>query len=86
MVYIHLIGTYSKSIRQQQLGGTILQKYISLTCMMVIDPITVWFEIFKFPFFELNYITARNYEYIDKSSDGVSHLFNDTWLCRYMCP
>ena len=36
-VYVDLIGTHSKSIRQQQPGGTVIQKNASLTFMKMID-------------------------------------------------
>ena len=39
-VHVDLIGPYSKSIRQQQPGGTIIQKNAILTCMMIINPAT----------------------------------------------
>ena len=51
--------------------------------MTMIDPTTGWFDIVKILTFDLNEVTAGNDEYIDKSSDRVSQLFNNTWLCRY---
>ena len=63
-----------------------MQKDDSLTCMTMIDPVTGWFEIVKILTFDLDEVTAGNDEYIDKSSDRVSQLFNKTWLCRYPRP
>ena len=56
----------------------------SLTCITMIDPTTGWFDIVEIPTFDLDKVTAGNDEYIDKSSDRVSQLFKNTWLCRYM--
>ena len=36
--------------------------------------------------FDLEEVTLGNDEYIDKSSAGVSQMFNNTWLCRYPRP
>ena len=36
--------------------------------------------------FDLGEVALGNYEYIDKSSDRVSYLFNNTWICRYPRP
>ena len=58
----------------------------SLTCMTMIDPATGWFDIVEILTFDLDEVTAGNDEYIDKSSDRVSQLFNNTWLCRYLRP
>ena len=63
-----------------------MKKDDSLTCMTMIDPVTGWFEIVKIPTFDLDEVTAGNDEYIDKSSARVSHLFKNTWLCRYLHP
>ena len=38
--HVDLIGPYSKSIRQHNLGVSIMQKDDSLTCMTMIDPAT----------------------------------------------
>ena len=52
--YVHnLIGPYAKYIIQKYPGGTIVNKYVSLTFMMIIDPSTVCFNIVKFPWFNL---------------------------------
>ena len=54
--------------------------------MTMIDQATGWFDIIKIPTFDLEKVTIGNDEYIDKSSDRISQLFNNTWLCRYPCP
>ena len=81
-----LIGPYIKSIKQQNPGGAIIWKNISLTCMKMIDPATGWFEIVEILTFDLDEVRAGNNEYIDKSSDRVSQFFNNTWLCIHPCP
>ena len=45
-----------------------------------------WLEIDAIPTFDLNKITENNDEYIDKSSDRVFQLFNNTWICIYPRP
>ena len=77
-----MICTYIRSIRQHQLCGAIIQKNVSLNCVTMIDPATGWFKIVEIPTLDLNDLTDVNDEYIDKSSTGVSQLFNNTWLCR----
>ena len=52
-VHIYLIGPYAKSIKQQQPGGSIIQKDVSLTCMIIIDPATGWFKTIGVPCFEI---------------------------------
>ena len=85
-VHVDLIGPYSKSIKQQHPGCTVLFRNSSLTYMKMIDPATGWFKIFKIPMFDLKEVALGNDEYIDKSSARVSELFNNTWLCRYLSP
>ena len=41
-----------------------MQNDDSLTCMTMIDPVTGWFEIVKILTFDLDEVTAGNYEYI----------------------
>ena len=60
-----LIGTYSNYIRQQQPGGTIIKNNLSITSIIMIDPATGWFEIIKFPMYDLNEVTDVNTKYID---------------------
>ena len=54
--------------------------------MTMIKPATGWFEIVEIPVYDLDEVTIGNDEFIDKPSYMVSHLFNNTWLCRYSCP
>ena len=46
-VHIGLIGPYYKSIIQHHPAGAIINKDVSLTCMIIIDPVTGWFKIVK---------------------------------------
>ena len=85
-VHVDLIGSYSKYIRKQHPGGTIIKNNISLTCMVMINPAIGWFEIFKVPTYDLDDITGINNYYIDKSSYRVSQSFNNTFLSRYPHP
>ena len=85
-VHIDLIGTYYNSIRQHQTGSSIIQKDVRLTCMKIIDTVTVRLNCFEIPFFNLNEAARRNIEYIHKSYARVIHVFNQTWLCRYPHP
>ena len=85
-MHVYLIGKYNKSIRQHQPGGTVICNNGILVCMTMIDPATGWFEIVKIPTFNLYEVSIGNNEYIDKSSDRVSQLFNNTWLCIYPRP
>ena len=86
MVHVDLIGPYTKSRRPDQPGGAIIRNNVSLTFMTMTDPATGWFEIFEIPTCNLDEVTGGNDEYIDKSSDRFSHLFHNTWLCRYLRP
>ena len=43
MANVDLIGTYRKSIRQQQPGGATIKHDVSLTSMTMIDPAMGWF-------------------------------------------
>ena len=47
LVYVDLIVPYVNSIRQKKMFGTIIKNNVSLTCMNMIDPATVWFEIIE---------------------------------------
>ena len=86
LVHIYLIGLYVKSIRQQKPGKAIIKKGVSLTCMKMIGPTTVWFKNFEVPCFDLNEVARRNSSHIEKSSTRLIHIFNNTWLCRYPLP
>ena len=65
-MHVDLICPYRKSIRQQQPGGTVIQKNASLTYMKIIDLATGWFEIVEIRTFDLKEVTIGNDEYIDK--------------------
>ena len=65
-VHVDLIGPYSKYIRQQKPGGTVIQNNTSLTCMTMIDPATGWFDIVKIPTFDLDEVALGNDECIDE--------------------
>ena len=65
-VHVDLIGPYSKSIRQHQLGGTVIWNNARLTCMTIIDPAKGWLDIAKIPTFDLEEVSLGNDEYIDK--------------------
>ena len=75
-----MIGTYRKSIRKHQQGGTIIKNNVSLTCIATIGLATGWFEIIEILTFDLNEATASNDEYINESSARISQLFNNTWI------
>jgi hypothetical protein len=86
-VHMDLIGPYSITTKQFQLGCSIVEQDMQLTCMIMIDPVTGWFEIVEV----LNYIikdiknkTTR--ETVDKISARISHLFDQTWLSGYPRP
>ena len=44
-LYIDLIGTYYYKIINCQSGGVITKKGMSLACMPIINPVSVWFDI-----------------------------------------
>ena len=54
--------------------------------MTIIDSATGWFKCFEIPTYDLNEVTSGNNEYVDKSSDRVTQLFNNKWICRYPRP
>ena len=54
--------------------------------MMMIELAIGWFKIVKIPKFGLEEVALGNGEHIYKSSDRVSQLFNNTWMCRYPRP
>ena len=67
-MHVDLLVPYSKSIRQQNTGGTVIRNNSSLACMKMIGPATGWFEIVKIPTFDLEEEAIGNDECIDKSS------------------
>ena len=54
--------------------------------MTMIDPALGWLEIFDIPMFDLEEVALGNDEYIYKLSARVSHMYNNSWLCRYPLP
>ena len=67
-----MVGSYSRSIIQQQAGGVVIKNYVNLNCTTIIDSITGWFKIVKVPCFGLDEVARLNYGYIDKLSSRVS--------------
>ena len=59
-VHVDLKGPYIKSIRQHQLGGTVICKNASLTGMTIIDPATDWFRIVEIPKIDLKEVVIGN--------------------------
>ena len=54
--------------------------------MTIIEPATDWMKIFEIPTFDLKEVALGNDKYIYKSSSRVSQIFNNAWICRYLCP
>ena len=54
LMHVDLIGSYSKSIRQNITGVTIINNNVSLTCRTMINPATGWFKVVKIPTYELD--------------------------------
>ena len=86
MLHVYLIVHNIKSIIQQHPVSANININFSLTCMKMIKPATGYFDIVEVTAFDLNQVTSNNDEYIDNSSVRVSQLFNNTCLCRYLCP
>ena len=73
LVHTYLIGKYyNKPIRHYHPDNSIPQKYVICTCMMMLDPAKVWFEIFEIPCFDLDEVAVRNEEYIDTNYTRVN--------------
>ena len=53
---------------------------------MIINLATGWFKIFEIPTLDFDEDMTSNDEYRDKSSARFSQLFNNTCLCRNLCP
>ena len=47
MLNLYLIGPYIKSIRQHHISNATINKYVSLTFMIIIEPSAGWFVISK---------------------------------------
>ena len=54
--------------------------------MMMINPAMRWVENVKVPTFELGKVMDGNDECIERLSARISHLFNNTCICRYPHP
>ena len=65
-VHVGLIVPYSKSIRQKQLGGAIINNNVSIAYMKMIDPDMDQFEIIEVPTYDLDKFEVSNYELIVK--------------------
>ena len=50
--------------------------------MIMIDPETGWFKNVEVPCFNLEEIAKLNIEYMEKYSESISRMFNNTWLCK----
>ena len=77
-VCLDLVGPYTIKNKHK--------KY-TLTAMMMIDPISSWFEIAKVPV--VSYVDPETKElesWTDITSARTSQLFNNNWLCHYPCP
>ena len=59
-VHVDLIVPYINAIIQHHQDGATINIYASLTCMTMIDPTAGWFEIVKFPMFDLDEVTGGN--------------------------
>ena len=53
--------------------------------MIMIDPAIGCFDIFWISTFNHDGVIVGDDEYINKYSDRVSQMFNNTWICRYLC-
>ena len=81
-----MIGPYAASIRQQRPCGKIINKYLSLTCVAIINPATGRFKISEVPFSNLEEARKGNIQYIDKSSESIGQIFNNMRLFRNPLP
>ena len=70
LLHVDLIGPYRTYIMQQNMGGAISKKDVSLF-MIIFDPIIECFEIVKIPTYNLYEVTGGNDKYIYKSSIRV---------------
>ena len=59
-MHVYLIGPYIKSIGKHHMGGATTKSGVSLTCMIMIDPKTVWFDILKVLTFHLDEVMGGN--------------------------
>ena len=61
-LHVDLIGPYGNSIIQHHPGGATINNYFSLTCMMMVNPYTGWFNIVKVPTFGLGEAISCSYK------------------------
>ena len=86
LVNIYLICSYDNSIiSQPTYSATILNKSF-FTWTIILDPEMGWFYYAQILCFNIYVVVASNNKYIDKSSDMVIQLFNQTWGSRYPRP
>ena len=62
----NLIGPYAKSIIQNKPGGSIINKYVILVFMKIIDHATGWLVIVKVPCFNLKEVAKGKIEHTEK--------------------
>ena len=75
-MHVDLIRPYRKSIIKHHPGVAIISNNVSLACVTMINPATVWLKIIEIPTYDLDEVTAGNYEHIDELSARFSQLFN----------
>ena len=78
-LHIEPIGICVNEIIKHNPGGYIFLKDVRFSFMVILDPVTCWFEIFQVPFFDLYEVMAGNKECIDKSSSILIHMFNQNF-------
>ena len=83
IVHVDKIGPYRKSIIKHQVYGATIKNYVSLTCIKMVESDMGWFGIVKVLKFGIYKVAVSSDEYINKSYDRVSCLFDNTWLIRY---
>ena len=61
-VHIDLIGPYTVKVKHTQLGGTMKEFDLHLTCITLIDPSTGWLEIHISPLLRLQRSQNRQHK------------------------
>ena len=82
-VHTDLVGPYLITAKQIQSGGKIKEIELKLTAMTMVDPATGWFKIVEVPYYSIKDVKNGEQNYIDKISDRISRLFDQTWLKQY---
>ena len=88
-VHTDLIGPYSLTTQQFQPDGSQKEVTFQLTCMIMLDPVTGWFEIVEVHSYLIDQVVHKKITtetIIDKSATRISQLFEQTWLSRYPRP